>query len=70
MIYLIDNGFGIKSALITLFYHVECPEAYNRGLGCKAKGKLAFNAFVNGDVNQGTCFADGDGNDHTNGNGN
>ena len=64
MIYLIDNGYRIKNALITLVNQVKCPEAYNRCLGCKAKGKLEIN------VNQGTCFADVNYNDNNNDNDN
>ena len=68
MINLIDNGYGMKSALITLVIQVKGPEAYNRCLGGKAKGKLEVNSIVKGDDNQGTCFADG--NDIYNDNGN
>ena len=46
MIYLIDRGFRIKSALNILVNQVKYPEIYNECicLGCN--------------VNQGTCFAD------------
>ena len=50
MIYLIDRGFRIKSALNILVNQVKCPEIYNECfcLGCN----------VNVNDNQGTCFAD------------
>ena len=50
MIYLIDRGFRIKSALNILVNQVNCPEIYNECfcLGC----------HVNVNDNQGTCFAD------------
>ena len=51
MIYLIANAYKIESALNTLVNQVKCPEAYNKCLGCKAKGKLEVNAIVSGDVN-------------------
>ena len=51
MIYLIDRGFRIKSALNILVNQVKCSEIYNECfcLGCN--------------VNQGTCFADDNAND-------
>ena len=62
MIYLIDRGFRIKSALNILFNQIKCPEIYNECfcLGCN--------------VNQGTdcvrgmptCFADDNDKDNDN----
>ena len=39
MIYHIDNGYRIRSALITLVNQVKSPEADNKCLGGKANGK-------------------------------
>ena len=71
MIYLIDNGYRIKSALNTLVNQVKCPEVYNKCLGCKAKGKVEVNDDDNDNqrsffADQGTCFADVNANDNVN----
>ena len=66
MICLIDNGYRIKSALITLVNQVKTPEAYNECLGCKVKGKLGVEVGVNFNFNQGICFADDNVNDNVN----
>ena len=69
MIYLIDRGFRIKSALNILVNQVKCPEKYNvcLCLGCNVKVKYNVHdndlrcSFANNDNvndNQGTCFAD------------
>ena len=50
MIYLIDRGFRIKSALNILVNQVKCPEIYNE---C-----ICLRCNVNVNDNQGTCFAD------------
>ena len=68
MIYLIDNGYRIMSALNTLVSQVKCPEVYNKCLGCEAEGNVDVNA--NNNVNQGTCFADVNDKDIINGNAN
>ena len=63
MIYLIDNGFRIKSALNILVNQVESPEGFKKCqcLCCKAKSNSNKNNdlrshFANND-NQGTCLA-------------
>ena len=52
MIYLIDQGFRIKSALDLLVNQVKCSDGYKmcQCLSCKVKSNV--------EVNQGTCFAD------------
>ena len=52
MIYLIDNGYRMKSALITLVNQVKSPEAYNECLGCKVKDKLGVEAGFNVNFNE------------------
>ena len=51
MIYLIDNGYRIKSTLITLVNQVKTTEAYNECLGIKVKGELRVEIGVNVNVN-------------------
>ena len=55
MIYLIDRGFRIKSALIILVNQVKCPEIYNEYfcLGCSKglRSSFANNDNVNDNVN-------------------
>ena len=63
MIYLIDNGYRIKSDLITLVNQVKSPEAYNVCLGCKVNGKLGVEVGVNVNVSDNV-------NDNVNGNDN
>ena len=71
MIYLIDRGFRIQSALNNLVNQVNCPVGYIKCqcLGCKVKSKVDVNprsCFADDNVsdndNQGTCFTDGNGN--------
>ena len=62
MIYLIDQGFRIKSALVLLVNQVIYPDGYKKCqcLSCKVKSKV--------EVNQGTCFPDDNVNDNVNDN--
>ena len=64
MIYLIDRRIIVEGVLDILVNQVKCPEGYRKCLclGGKARGKL--------EVNQGSCFADGNDNDNDNDNGN
>ena len=66
VIYLIDNGYRKKSALITLVNQVKSPEAYDEYLGCKVKGKFGVEVGVNVNANQKACFADDNVNDNIN----
>ena len=64
MIYLIDRGFRIKTALNILVNQVKCPGMYNECLclGCenRSNDNIKVTGIVNDNYNidQGTCFAD------------
>ena len=73
MIYVFDNGYRIKSALIAQVNQVKSPQLYKKCLGCKAKGKVEVNDVDNDNqrscfTDQGTCFADVNDKDIVNGN--
>ena len=62
MIYLIDRGFRIKSALNVLVNQVKCPEIYNECfcLGHSKDLRSSFTDLRSSYANQGTCSADND----------